>query len=157
MSLPQRKHPRLPEYDYSSEGMYFLTICASDHQIRFSTITKKGSEESFSAEVTLTPAGKIVKQYIVSIPTAYPIVSIISHTIMPDHIHLILQIERRAESSRPTIPQIVAVFKRLTNQAIGRSVWQSSYYDHIIRSQIDLETKINYIETNPLRYLLLRE
>jgi len=28
--LPKRKHPRLKEYDYSSVGAYFITICVED-------------------------------------------------------------------------------------------------------------------------------
>ena len=30
MDLPQRKQNRLPEYDYSSPGVYFVTICTKD-------------------------------------------------------------------------------------------------------------------------------
>ena len=30
MEYPQRKHPRLPHYDYSAAGSYFLTLCTRD-------------------------------------------------------------------------------------------------------------------------------
>ncbi|WP_317855306.1 hypothetical protein [Chakrabartyella piscis] len=32
MELPKRKLPRLKEYDYSSNGAYFLTICTQKKQ-----------------------------------------------------------------------------------------------------------------------------
>ena len=84
--------------------------------------------------------------------------------IMPDHIHVLLQIskgpERRAGSSRPTaavIPRVIAVFKRLTNRACGKDLWQESYYDHIIRDEQDYWQRVQYIENNPLRRILNKE
>lgn len=39
MELPKRKHPRLDNFDYSSCGAYFLTLCAKDKKCIFSRIT----------------------------------------------------------------------------------------------------------------------
>ena len=34
MNLPKRKHIRLKGYDYSQNGLYFITICVKDkHEI----------------------------------------------------------------------------------------------------------------------------
>ena len=38
MALPQRKAIRLPEYDYSTPGAYFVTICTHDRQCILSDI-----------------------------------------------------------------------------------------------------------------------
>ncbi|MBQ8587742.1 MAG: transposase [Oscillospiraceae bacterium] len=157
MKLPKRIHPRLPEFDYSSEGDYFLTLCAAKRINLFSQIRKKQDGIDLSATVELTPLGKMINQYIASIPNAYPGVQITSYVIMPDHVHMIVRLPRRAESSRPTVPQIVGAFKRLTNRACGQKLWQTSYYDHVIRNEQDLHTRIEYIETNPLRHLLKQE
>ena len=35
MELPVRKHTRLPEYDYSQPGYYFITICTHNRQPLF--------------------------------------------------------------------------------------------------------------------------
>ncbi len=38
MELPKRKRMRLPEYDYSAPGAYFVTICTRDKRCILSTI-----------------------------------------------------------------------------------------------------------------------
>ena len=38
MELPQRKPNRLPNFDYSTPGAYFITICAKDHKCIFGHI-----------------------------------------------------------------------------------------------------------------------
>ena len=152
MPLPQRKHPRLCGYDYSSEGIYFLTICTAERNPILSKII--ASKTNDTASLLLTEFGKIAEQYIHSISAAYPNTTVLSYVIMPDHIHLLLQLKRRAESSRPTVPQVIAAFKRFTNRDCGERIWQDGYYDHIVRSEEDLIVRMEYIETNPLRKLL---
>ena len=38
MALPKRKASRLPEYDYSTPGAYFVTICTHNRQCILSDI-----------------------------------------------------------------------------------------------------------------------
>ena len=38
MEQPQRKQNRIPEYDYSQTGAYFVTICTQDRQKILSSI-----------------------------------------------------------------------------------------------------------------------
>ena len=88
MPLPQRKHPRLCGYDYSSEGIYFLTICTAERKPILSKII--ASKTNDAASLLLTEFGKIAEQYIHSISAAYPNTTVLSYIIMPDHIHLLL-------------------------------------------------------------------
>lgn len=39
MDLPKRKTIRLPNYDYSSPGAYFVTVCTKDRRCLLSDIT----------------------------------------------------------------------------------------------------------------------
>ena len=39
LNLPKRKQIRLPDYDYSSPGAYFVTICTADRRCILSDIT----------------------------------------------------------------------------------------------------------------------
>lgn len=74
---------------------------------------------------------------------------------MPDHIHILISITNGVpRSSRPTadISQIIAVLKRLINKDVGRNIFQTSYYDHVIRNENDYITKWNYIENNPIKF-----
>ena len=40
--LPQRKHPRLVNYDYGSAGAYFITICTQNRRCVLSRIVGRG-------------------------------------------------------------------------------------------------------------------
>ena len=40
MELPKRKNIRLENYDYSSPGIYFITICVKDRKAILSNITE---------------------------------------------------------------------------------------------------------------------
>lgn len=58
-------------------------------------------------------------------------------------------------SSPPTnIPDIIRSFKTLVTKELGFSVWQTSYYDHIIRDEEDYLIKAQYIDDNPAKWQL---
>ena len=50
------------------------------------------------------------------------------------------------------VSQFVSTFKRFCNKEYGKNLWQSRFYDHIIRNQKDYEEHANYIHKNPLRW-----
>ena len=49
------------------------------------------------------------------------------------------------------LSNIIQQFKRAVSRAVGVSIWQKSYYDHIIRTPTDLEKTRQYIANNPLK------
>ena len=101
----------------------------------------------------LSPYGKIVEKAINDIPSIYPAVKIDHYVIMPDHIHLLLSI-RADENGRPmvapTVSRIVKQLKGSVTRQLGRSIWQKSFFDHIIRNKEDYEKHAKYIYENPL-------
>ena len=54
----------------------------------------------------------------------------------------------------PTIPRIVKQLKGVVSKAVGFSIWQKTYYDHVIRNEQDYEEYMRYIEENPLKWEL---
>ena len=97
--------------------------------------------------------GKVIEKFIQNVP------EIKKYVIMPDHIHLLICLENGAmKASPPTnrISSIVRSLKGLTTKEIGSSVFQRSYYDHIIRSEQDYDEIWEYIENNPKRRMLQR-
>ena len=56
--------------------------------------------------------------------------------------------------SAPTVSTVVGSLKRWVSRKIGRPIWQKSFYDHGIRSQQDYEQIVEYIDNNPLKYIL---
>ena len=154
MDLPQRKQLRLPDYDYSAPGAYFVTICTRDRRCILSDVTV-GAAISRPPEVRLTRYGEIVDLAIRNIPSVYPSVSVDHYVIMPNHIHLILQIhcvEDGRMISAPTISTVVGQMKRWISRQAGTALWQKSYHEHVIRNENDYRDIWEYIENNPIRW-----
>ena len=91
---------------------------------------------------------------------------------MPNHIHVVLVLdhetagasprptvidETAGASPRPTITDIVCAYKSLTTRECKKNgfdekLFQTSFYEHIIRGQEDYEKIVNYICENPVRW-----
>ena len=252
MDLPQRKPNRLKDYDYSTPGIYFITICTKNMTELFwdhvfipdfqdghtyaaalsvgeitdlpkpssnpqntnppqltanpqmisnpsssvgeitdlpkpSTNPKKTnppqapsrplaindrpyrlSSGSMNADVLqnyhLSVYGKIVDAAIRNIPKIYPMVTVDKYVVMPNHVHLLLQIHTEDHScasrssaisptsGRPTVMTIVKHLKGFVTKAIGFSVWQRSFHDHILRRESEYPKIWQYIDQNPLKW-----
>lgn len=159
MSLPNRKLPRLRGYNYSTPGAYFLTICTHEKRCLFGRISS--NPENAETNVLLSPIGKIANDCLADLPSHYSNISVDHWVIMPNHIHILIQIreERRPHSLRCDIPNIVGKYKAsVTRRAqkellFHEKLWQSSYFDHIVRNQEDYSRIWNYISGNPSRWL----
>ena len=157
MELPKRKQIRLPEYDYSSLGAYFVTICTQNRRCILSDVAV--GEGLAPPAVLLTPIGKCVEEQIRALPLRYSMVSIDKYMIMPNHLHMIVQIsgETGGTSPSPTLYDVVRVLKSLTTR-LSRSrlgdapLWQRSYHEHVIRGENDYLEIWQYIDTNPARW-----
>lgn len=123
------------------------------------------------AVFVLTRAGEVVQALIERIPAVYHDVKLDCYVIMPDHVHLLIWIKDCPPEGRelpggnglhrgagPTsIPKIIHAVKSLAAKELGKSIWQDHYYDHIIRNDEDLESTRQYIQSNPLKWILGRE
>ena len=139
--LPKRKNKRLKDFDYSSCETYFITICTKDKQKNLSRIV--GSPIG-RPSVKLTNYGVVVDEAINNIEIKYDRIILENYVIMPDHVHLMLSIlpdESGRPMGNPTIPNVINQLKGYASKKAGFSLWQKSYYDHIIRDQIDYEIK----------------
>lgn len=159
MELPVRKNPRLQGFDYGTQRGYFITVCSQKRKQCFSRIVGRAFTPAVQADVALTPLGILVEQDLINLKNHYADVYVDKYVIMPDHIHFILIVgcdEKSAAgvNARPTVPRIVGNFKGGISRKWGRNVWQTSFYDHIIRNQQDYEEIWRYIENNPLKWVL---
>ena len=53
-----------------------------------------------------------------------------------------------------TVSQFVGTFKRFCNREYAENIWQRSYYDHVIRNQQDYNECWDYVDKNPMKWLL---
>ena len=172
MDLPQRKKNRLSGFDYSSTGAYFVTICTYHHVYLLcddDTIVGDGSPVPNgslckSMQNCLFPVpnhwGRIAEKYINEIPMKYPGTRISNYVVMPNHIHILLEITKdESLVCSPTLGTIIGWYKYNTTKAIraefdvpdGR-VFQRSYHDHIVRGEKDYKAIWEYIEHNPAQW-----
>ena len=155
--LPRRKHIRITDYDYSTPGAYFITICTANREKIFWS-NRRGELRS-PVNVTLSDIGMIVDSEIQKLGSVYDAVKVDKYCIMPDHIHMILVIDAdpygRTQFA-PTISRVIKQFKGSITKQVGRPIWQKSFYDHGIRNRQDYDEIWQYIENNPLKYALNR-
>lgn len=154
--LPRRKNIRLKNHDYSKAGYYFITICSKDKKYIFRDVGAVFDRqfESHYEKPPLSNIGQIIESEINKINSIYENVEIDKYVIMPNHIHMIIILNNVNGQSKtaPTISRIMQQFKGSVSKQTGLSLWQKSFYDHIIRDEQEYQKIWNYIETNPLEW-----
>ena len=149
MEMPVRKRRRMPEFDYSSENYYYVTICTQDKKHLF---WKNGQMNSL---------GRIAEQILRSVPEHRKSVRIDKYAIMPNHIHAIIVIgcdpEHKSTDKLPTLSNVVGSYKSAVTKEIHKfspnaAVWQESFYEHVIRNEHDYSNIWLYIDENPRRW-----
>jgi putative transposase len=178
-----RRSIRLPGWDYTQAGAYFVTACAFQAECLFGQVV--------NGEMVLNEYGRIVEEEWQRTGQLRPYVALDVYVIMPNHFHAILWLAddgrgtvRRAPTTahripamaRPaptqrqfgqpvakSLPTIIGAFKSAVTRHInqqrgtpGDQVWQRNYYEHIIRSGRALDAIQCYIVDNPARWELDR-
>ena len=162
---PRRRSLRLEGFDYSKEGAYFVTICTRNGECLFGDVV--------NGKMRLNELGRMVQTVWDGLPERFPILD--AFVVMPNHVHGILVLvgaglalsQGGAASSAPTrsasttLGTVVRAFKSISAIGVnrllsrtGQSLWQRSYYEHIIRDEESLNRIREYIGTNPLRWQL---
>ena len=164
--LPRRKKIRLEGYDYSKNGLYFVTICVTEkYQVLWENVGAN-SVRLLTAKELLRPKlsdiGKVVKKKLAEIGEHYPDVFVEMSCIMPDHVHIIINIEKQPKNGRtlfaptsetPTLSRVIKHFKEAVTKELGYSIWQKSFYDTIIKNRKQHAEIRHYIANNPAKYV----
>ena len=154
MEAANRKPNRIAGYDYNQNGAYFVTLCTQDRKKILSEIVGDGSPVP-------KPYGIVAENFIKNISVKYPSVTVDKYVIMPDHIHILLRINYGTGDPSPTLGNIIGWYKYQVTKQInlhtnepGMRLFQRSYYDHVIRNQQDYNEIWEYIDNNPLKWIL---
>lgn len=153
--MDKKTSNRLPEYDYSQPGGYFVTLITLERRPLFGEISGE--------TMKLSPTGEIVRSEWLRTGELRPDITLDEYTIMPNHFHAILFIKEIFQPSKPSaahrsaqlrcqprsLGAIVAGFKSAATGAAKQSLWQRNYYDRIIRDEEELNRIRNYIIYNP--------
>ena len=159
----ERKHIRLSDWDYSSSGIYFITICCHNRQPFLGRIIKN--------EINYSKIGLIALQYWLAIPEHFPDVKLDELIIMPNHIHGILILNNRsavgtrhgvsrlnrnqfAKPIKNSVSVIINQYKSSVKRWCNKNgfndfKWQSRFYDRIVHNENSIDRIREYIRNNP--------
>ncbi|MCB9426416.1 MAG: transposase [Flavobacteriales bacterium] len=79
----QRKSIRLPEYDYSQAGLYFITICTQNRECIFGDV--------INGEMVLNDAGMMVEKWYYELENKFSDIRCHEMIVMPNHFHCIVE------------------------------------------------------------------
>lgn len=148
-----RRSIRLKGYDYSTPGAYFITICTHSRKPILRNAALREAIENVWA----------------SLPERFDNVELDEFAAMPEHGHFVVWLTERepcrgghlaAQGGRtpaPTLANVIGTFKTTSAKAVnrirdsvGESVWQRNYFEHIVRSDRELERIRDYICSHPV-------
>jgi putative transposase len=161
---------RLPGWNYSSPGYYFVTICTRNSSSYFGEVVAE--------KVELSEIGICARRFWIEIPEHFSNISLDEYVVMPNHVHGIFVIqepEKTVETLHATSlherqgsmsnifpkPGSLSAIVRSYKSAVTRWVrkngyssfaWQPRFYDHIIRNDESLDEIRRYIRNNPLEW-----
>jgi REP element-mobilizing transposase RayT len=163
--LHGRRSIRLKEYDYSSPGAYFVTICTYNRKCFFGNVR--------DVRLILSAVGRKAKTFFREIPEHFENITLDEYVVMPNHLHGIIVIQNVGVQNFEPLQRHNA-FQHLVPKSLGSVIrtyksmltrwcringhryfkWQRNYYEHIIRDEDDLNKIREYIQNNPLEWHL---
>ncbi|MBU3942398.1 transposase [Patescibacteria group bacterium] len=166
-----RQSIRLRNYDYASQGLYYVTLCSQNRELYFENNDIK----------------QMIDNQWQELKNKFPNIDLDKYVIMPNHIHGIIVITNNVNNDcrgevfsppnitsnkleggmtpplqrkKPTLGQMIAYFKYQSTKQINdflknpldQKLWQRNYYEHVIRNQKSLDDIRKYIRINPLNW-----
>ena len=140
---------RLHDYDYTSSGSYFVTVCTARRRQLFASAA--------DGQLVTTPAGELVRRVWLELPQHFDGVGLATIVVMPDHVHGILILDQSAKERPTSLSTVMGSFKSAGTKLIHRycgitgTVWQRSFHERVLRSESEFRRIQRYIEQNPER------
>ncbi len=160
-----RKHPdllaRASWHDYTGRSIYLVTFNAANGIPPFSSI--EATDQNGTAVCHLSNLGETIEHQISHITDFYPFVSVISHCVMPDHIHLLVFVKEKTKISLGQIigslkgncsKAAMTAFPELAQMIKDKGLFRKGFNDKIVVRQGQLAAFRRYVEENPRRHLL---
>ena len=169
-NIHHRRSIRLQGYDYAEAGAYFITVTTHRRLCLFGEMTGGAAH--------MNDAGLMVDRWWAELNKKFSAVETDESVVMPNHFHGIICLNlgepnhcksvgseglKGAHIGAP-LPEIVQRFKTMTTNEYIRGVrrlgwpafparlWQRNYYEHIIRSDRELNRLRQYILDNPAKW-----
>ncbi len=166
------RHHREKLWDYRGRAIYHITLATANRYPLFGELS--GSTEQ-QASISLTPFGKEIDRMLRDLPLFYApkgiSLKVIALMLMPDHLHLVLQV---LEPMPKSIGEIIRSIKSACTSLYKRSystsfpafdsifeqtstIWEATragYHERILHCENQLAAMVNYVKDNPRRLWL---
>ncbi len=152
---------RMVNYDYGSNGIYFVTICTRNREGFFGEVDE-GSDGFF---LKPTPIGQQAIDCWLAIPGHFPFVMLDEFQVMPNHVHGLLCIDKldhddwQPNAFGPQSKNLASILRGykigVTKYATSENIdfgWQPRFHDRIIRNANELDRIRHYIVQNPANW-----
>ena len=174
-----RRSTRLKNYDYTTPGAYFITLCTHQRECLFGEIV--------DGSMQLNSIGSTIQAYWLRLPRHFQQLTLDMFVVMPNHLHGILwlgvdtgrgeafgqnildnnsnlfpnasPLQQPCGTQSGSIGSMIQTFKSVSTRRLnqlrgttGKTVWQRNYYDRIIRNETSLQQIRQYIHNNPLSW-----
>ncbi len=117
MEFKSRKPNRKKGFDYSSEQIYFVTICTHERTHDFGFVD--------NSCMKLNENGKIAEEQLHWLEQQYPYVEIHNAVVMPNHVHVLFQIEAQKgmiSTKIKSVSELIGAFKTTVSKAILKPI-----------------------------------
>ncbi|MDP2933931.1 MAG: transposase [bacterium] len=121
------KNIRLRDYDYRSNGYYFVTVVA-DYRRKY-----------------FLGKSQLIEEVLKDLAKSIPGLELDYYVVMPNHVHVIFILRQ----CNLVLGKIVRRFKAKVSFRMGIKIWQPNYYEHVIRNDRVLNKIREYIIHNP--------
>jgi putative transposase len=125
---------RLKHFDYRGYHRYFLTLCTAGRLPAFT--------QPRAVSGTLSQLRRL---------SAEEQFAILAYCFMPDHLHLLLA----GAGEDSCLPRLISRFKQASGfcyrQVAGHVLWQSGYFDRVLRNEEATLAACRYVLGNPVR------
>lgn len=155
--MKNRKLNRLKNWDYSSKGWYYVTICVGER--------KNVLGEIGQGRMELNIYGQIVERQWKWMGENFENVILDKYVIMPNHVHGLIRMVGTGQGVVPmvgtgldlsvlSVSKIIGAFKTTSSKLIHMAglkefKWHRSFYDEIIWDQRSLDKVRWYLQNNP--------
>lgn len=155
---------RAPFLDYRHPGIFLITIVKTDKAPIFSFVKASPDSDTTNVRTIYTDVGQSIWKALKDFQNLYPFLQIIQYSIMPDHLHIVLNIRHRLDEH---LGKYIARLKYLISQYANpflphpqdneTRLFLAGYNDQYLKRGRSLNDIIRYVKDNPYRLWVRRQ
>ena len=156
--VPSMKRRRVG-HDYQGRCIYMVTLAVKERRPLLGRVM--GDGETTAAVMEPSPLGQAVLEQLANITLHYPAIQVISHQLMPDHLHVILFVKEHIPCH---LSKVITgykggcnlVYRQMTGADRKETLWEEGFNDRILEGKNHLQRMMDYIDDNPRRLAVKR-